>query len=176
MKGSLGLAFGLFFLYALWAAALQGALAGPAYLGAWVPDCGLVLLFPWASRLRGARGPLAAVCVGLARASFSVEPPVALLANALGAVGLFAGLRGAFEVDRALPRAFLAGLCAFLSAWLLVAARTLSISKGTVSGGIVEVVPAHLWPGALVTALVCLVGAPFVVRLPGLAPLARRRT
>jgi hypothetical protein len=170
MKGSLALAFGLFFLYALWAAALQGALAGPAQLGEWVPDCGLVLLFPWASRLRGARGPLAALCVALARASFSVEPPAALAANALGAVGLFAALRGPFEVDRALPRACLAGLCAFLSAWLLVSARTLALSASAI-----ETVPARLWPGALCTAFVCLLGAPFVLRLPGLAALARRR-
>jgi hypothetical protein len=170
MRPGLLFAFGLYFLYALWAAALQGSLAAPRHLGDWAPDLGLLLLFPWASRLRGARGPLAALLVALARASFSAEPPAALAANALGALGLFAVLRGALEVDRSLPRALLCGLCAWLSAQLLVAARTTSLGAPAVSLGDVR-----LWPGALLTALLCLLAAPLVVHLPGLAPLARQR-
>jgi hypothetical protein len=172
VRPALLVAGALFFLYAVWAAALQGLLASPHGLGPWTPDLGLLLLFAWAGKLRGARGPLAALAVGLARASFAADPPVALAAAALGALGLFALLRTTFEVDRAVPRAVLCGLCAWLTARFLVAGHAFALAA---DGPAVRLDPQDLWPGALASAVACLALAPLCARLPGLAPLARTR-
>ena len=165
----------LFFLYALWLTALQGVLASPRRLGEWTPDLGLVLVFAWAARISGGRGGLAALLVALARASFGADPPVVLAAASLGALGLFAGLQSVLEVDRALPRALLCGLGAWLSAQLLVAARSFALAGEAPGGDLDGLLDQGLWPGALLTALACLVLAPLCRRLPGLAPLARVR-
>jgi hypothetical protein len=172
MKGSPVLAWCLFCLYAVWAAALQGSLADPRQLGEWTPDLGLVLLFAWAGRLTGERGPAAAVLVGLTRAGFGADAPTALVAGSLGAFGLFAALQSALEVDRVLPRALLCALAAWLSAGLLFWSRTAVLAAAAPA---VELEGVRLWPGALVTGLACIVLAPLGRRLPGLAPLARRR-
>jgi len=163
------LAWGLFFLYALWATALSGLCAtGP--LGAFAPDLGLVLLFAWAARLPGSRAPLAALCVALARSAFSADPPLALAASQLTALGLFSALGAGLEVDRAVLRAVLCAAAAWLSALLLVGARALAL------GAEAALVADHpLWPGALATGLACLVLAPLAARLAGLSPLARVR-
>lgn len=185
MRVSLALAWGLFFLYAVWAAALQGLLASPRQLGEWTPDLGLLLLFAWAARFPRGRGGPAALLVALARACFGADPPLLLAAASLGALGIFAGLRTMFVVDRALPRALLCGLCALLSARLLVAGRMLALAAelpgmgldGTLlgAGGSEHELGIRFWPGALLTALACLVLTPLCQRLPGLAALARRR-
>ncbi len=172
MRPSLVLAFVLFFLYAIWAAALAGVLAAPRALGEWTPDLGLLLLFAWAGRLHGQRGLLAALLVALGRAGFGADPPLALVAASLGALGLFAVLRRGLEVDRALPRAALCGLCAWLSGGLLLGARTLVLAAEAPAVSIDDV---RLWPGALASALACLLLAPLCLRLPGLAPLQRKR-
>lgn len=98
---------------------------------------------------------------------------MALAAAALGALGLFAALRTVLEVDRALPRALLCGLGAWLSAQLLLTGRSLALASESPA---VRIEGVRLWPGALATALACLVLAPLFVRLPGLAPLGRLRT
>jgi len=163
------LAWVLFFLYAAWATALTG-LCATGGLGRFTPDLGLVLLYAWAARLPGARAPLAALCVALARACFSADPPLALAAAELTALGLFAALGAGLEVDRALLRAVLCAAGAWLSALLLVGVRALAL------GAEAGLVAAHpLWPGALATGLACLVLAPFVTRLAGLSPLAKVR-
>ena len=169
MKPAVALAWVLFFLYAAWATAVSGLLASAA--GAFVPDLGLVLLFAWAARLRGSRAPLAALCVALARASFSADPPLAIAAAELTALGLFLALGTGLEVDRALLRAFLCGLAAWLSSLLLVTARTLALA-----GEPIHLAERALWPSALATALACLLLAPLAARLAGLAPLAKVRT
>jgi len=169
MSPQRGLAWVLFFLYSAWAVALSG-LCATSGLGAFTPDLGLVLLFAWAARLRGSRAPLAALCVALARACFSADPPLALAAAELTALGLFAALGAGLEVDRAVLRAVLCAGGAWLSALLLVGARALTL------GGDTELLGAHaLWPGALATGLACLLLAPLATRLAGLSPLARVR-
>ena len=165
----------LYFLYALWAAALQGVLASPRQLGEWTPDLGLCLVFAWAARLDGGRGGLAAILVALARASFGADPPLMLAVASLGALGLFAALRAVLEVDRAVPRALLCGACAWLSAQLLVAARSVALAAEAPGEGQGAALAVRLWPGALLTALFCLLLVPVCRRLPGLAPLARTR-
>jgi cell shape-determining protein MreD len=169
------LAWSLFFLYALWAAALQGVLASPRQLGEWTPDLGLCFLFAWSARLDGGRGALAAILVALGRASFGADPPVVLAAASLGALGLFAGLRAVLVVDRALPRALLCGACAWLSAEFLLAARSFALAAEEPGESQIALLPARLWPGALLTALACLLLVPVCRRLPGLAPLGRVR-
>lgn len=170
MRPVLLLAWGLFALYAAWAAALSGWLAARHVLGSFVPDLGLVLLFAWAARLRGARAPLAALCVAVARASFSADPPLAIAAAVLTALGLFLALGAGLEVDRPLLRAFLCGAGAWISSLLLVTARTLALD------GDPTFLAGHpLWPSALATALACLLLAPLATRLAGLAPLAKVR-
>jgi hypothetical protein len=163
-------AFGLFFLYAVWAVALSGLLASTRVLGAFAPDLGLVLLFAWAARLRGSRAPVAALLVALARASFSADPPLAVAAAELTALGLFLALGAGLEVDRALLRAFLCGVGAWLSSLLLVTARTLALG-----GDSAALAGVPLFSGALATALACLLLAPLAARLAGLAPLAKVR-
>lgn len=169
------LAWCLFFLYAVWAAALQGVLASPRQLGEWTPDLGLCLLFAWAARLPRGTGGVAAILVALARATFGGDPPVVLAAGSLGALGLFATLRTMLEVDRALPRAFLCGLGAWLSAAWLVAARSFVLAAEAPGVELGAVLAVRLWPGALLTALACLVLTPACLRLPGLAHLRRVR-
>jgi hypothetical protein len=166
------LAWLLFFLYAVWAAALQGVLASPRRLGLWVPDLGLLLLFAWAGRLRGTRGPVAALLVAAARAGFSADPPALLAANALGSLGVFGLLGSALEVDRPLARALLCGLSAFGSAAVLVGARTLVLAADAPA---VALEGVSLWPGALASSLACLLFAPLCARLPGLSPLGKVR-
>ncbi|MSR61132.1 MAG: hypothetical protein EXS08_01620 [Planctomycetes bacterium] len=170
MKRAPFFSWALFALYALWFSALQGALAAHGPLPAWTPDLGLVLLFAWAARLRE-RAPLAALTVALARATFSADPPAAVAAGVLGALGLFAVLRSGLEVDRALPRAFLCGLGAFGLGGVLLLAREVALADQASGAGLEGV---RLWPMALATALACLVSAPLCQRLPGLAPLRRR--
>lgn len=172
MRPALALAWCLFFLYALWAAGAQAWLAAPERLGAWTPDLGLALLFAWAARLRGARGAGAALLVALGRVSTSAEPPALLAANALAAVGVFALLGRAFEIDRALPRAALCGLCALATAGLLVAARTRVLAADAPAVGIEGV---SLWPCAVSSSGACFLAGPLLARLPGLAPLGRVR-
>jgi hypothetical protein len=177
VRASLLVAFALFFLYATGAAALQGVLAAPRQLGEWTPDLGLMLLFAWAGRLPEGRGPLAALLAALARAGLGADPPLALAAGFLGAFGLFALLRTGLEIDRALPRALLCGLCAWLSARLLIGARTLALAAEApaVSIDAVSIDDVRLWPGALASAVACLLLAPLCLRLPGLVPFARKR-
>ncbi|HEX6886254.1 MAG TPA: hypothetical protein VF530_22965 [Planctomycetota bacterium] len=172
MRPGLLLAWPLFFLYALWVAALQAWLAAPARLGAWTPDLGLALLFAWAAHLRGGRGVVAALLVALGRAASSAEPPALLAANALAALGLFAGLARGVAIERALPRAALCGLCALGTAFVLVAARSRVLAA---DGPSVALEGVPLWPGALASAAACLLLAPLLARLPGTAPLARER-
>lgn len=172
MKGSVLLAWWLFGLYALWFTALQGVLASPRQLGEWTPDLGLVLLFAWAGRLPGGRGPLAALVVALARASFAAEPPFLLAAALLGALGLFAALRRILEVDRALPRALLCGVGAWGAGTLLVTGRSLALAAESPA---VRLEGVRLWPGALASGLACLLLAPLFALLPGLGSLGRTR-
>lgn len=168
MKPAVLGAFALFFLYAVWAVALSGLCAST--FGAFAPDLGLVLLFAWAARLRGSRAPVAALLVALARASFSADPPLTVAAAELSALGLFLALGAGLEVDRALLRAFLCGVGAWVSSLLLVTARTLALGgdPATLAG-----VP--LVSGAVATAVACLFLAPLAARLAGLAPLAKVR-
>lgn len=165
------LAWGLFLLYAVWAAALQGWLASPQQLGEWTPDLGLILLCAWAGRLR-AEGPPAALVVALARAGFGAADPAALAGGTLAAVGVFAGLRVFLEIDRAVPRAILCGLVAWLAAGLLLGARSVALA---VEASTVAVEGVRLWPGALASACACLALVPLLRRLPGLESLARSR-
>jgi len=172
VKGPPVLAWTLFFLYALWACALQGVLASPHYLGEWAPDLGLVLMCACAGRFAPGRAASAAIAVGLARASLGSDPPAALVAGYLGASLLGSLLRIGLEVDRPLAQAALAGVSAWFIAGLWVAARSAALAMSTPS---VAVGAVRLWPLALATALASLLLAPLSARLPGLAPLGRRR-
>lgn len=166
------LGWGLFFLYATWLAALQGWLARPERLGEWAPDLGLLLLFAWASRLDRARGTLAAALVVAARAGFGAAAPAALLAGTLSAYVPFSLLRSFLTVDRPLPRAALCGLGAWVLAWMLLAAQAIARAAEEPAA---PVEGPRLWPLALTTALACFLLAPLCLRLPGLAPIGRRR-
>ena len=172
MRSTPLLAWSCFFLYALWAATTQAWLAAPERLGEWGPDLGLALLFAWAARLRGGRGAVAALLVALGRASTSVEPPLLLVANALVALGSFTFLGRSFEIDRALPRAALCGLCALGTGLVLMTARTQVLASDAPYVGIEGV---RLWPGALASAGACFLLAPLLARLPGASGFGRVR-
>jgi len=172
VRGSLGLAWGLFLVYGLWSLALQGVLAAPQLLGEWVPDLGVLMLVASTGRMPPARGLPAALLLVFARASFSADAPLFVAAALLGALGLAAGIRSFLQVDRAVPRALLCALAAWGAGHLLLAGRAVVLAADSPVPALASV---RLWPSALATGIACLFLAPLYARLPGLAPLSRAR-
>jgi len=172
----------LLLLWAAWAQAAQGLLAGSA---AWIPDLGVVLLLSLAARLPHEALPGVALAVALGRIAVSVEPPTAVLAGMLALVAVTRGLRTVLEVDGLLARSLLAGLGAWVFAlWLGEVHEARVLAESTFHAGSLPrvwaeqqpLVGAAGWRGPLATAGVALVFGPAVARLPGLGPLHRRKT
>jgi hypothetical protein len=170
-------------LWAVWIFALQAALGrSPALasIGPWVPDVGLVLALALAARLPTHDLPWVGLCVGLARASLSVDPPAAVIAGYLGAVAVARSFRSVVEI-KSPPAigllAFLLALC--LSGWLgLVHAQRAAKALGSGAALAVSISPVHwggAWRGALATGLTAALLSAGLARLPGLSPLYRRK-
>ncbi len=154
-------------LVGAWCASLQGW-SGARFLGGWTPDLLLVLYFAIAPRLDGDGLRFTAIFVALARAAFSVDPPVAIFAGYLGVAGLYAAVRATLDVESVAARAVLAAAASVgLSSWLHVvhAARTDIVLASSTSAGQL----------ALATALATVVFAPLFARLPFLRQLDTRR-
>ncbi len=152
-----------------WAAAIDTQLRGGADSPGWLPNLVIVLFVAWAVRLEVQHLWTLAFLAALARASFSVEPPVALLAGHLAVVmGVRLG-RKSFDLARPLGRALVAGAVA--SGWILWAWLVLVVRHGEGD--------APTW-GMLVTAsmgtgaLTLLFGGLFA-KLPGTGALLERR-
>ena len=157
------------FLWSAWLFALQGFLAS-AWLGAWTPDLGLVLLLALDARLETAETRRAALLVALARATFSADAPAALVAGYLAVTGITRALRGGLEIDGFLPRAILAaGLAGALAAWWMLCYQLAQ------PGVQVAIALVDLWPTAVASGTAALVFTPLAIRLPGFASIRRRR-
>jgi hypothetical protein len=166
-------------VWAVWIFALQAALGrSPALgsIGPWVPDVGLVLALALAARLPTRDLPWVGLCVGLARASLSVDPPAAVIAGYLGAVAVARAFRSVIEIKS--PPAI--GLLAFvlalgLAGWLgLVHAQRAAAALGP-GAELAISVPGGTWRGALATGITAALLSAALARLPGLTPLYRRK-
>ena len=160
----------LLFLWAAWLFALQGLAASSAGLGPWTPELGLVLLLALDGRVSPGRTRLAACLIAGARIAFSADPPLAVLAGYLGAVGFSGALREILDVDRGLARALLAGVLTLLLVGFWNLSRTLELA----AEGLFAPAPGLAWRTAATTAIATLCLAPLLLRLPGITPLWRR--
>lgn len=152
-----------------WAAAIDTHLHGGGDASAWLPDLGIALFVAWAVRVEVRHLWTLACLAVLARASFSVEPPVALFAAHLAVVMVVRLGRKSFDLARPLGRALLAGVVA--SAWILWTWLVLVARHGEGTAPSWEVlVAAAMGTGALTFFLGGLLG-----RLPGTRPLLERR-
>jgi hypothetical protein len=161
-------------LLAVWiglATVLQALAVEGLGWGAWTPDLPLFLLVAALAQLHKSDAVRVAVVAGLARATFTVEPPFGVLAGTL-AVGLVAdSVRRVAELSRPITRAVLVGTSAFLfGLWLvLVDAVRVDDVAGVLLGRTGSLVPT-----ALTSALLALVAWPLAKALPGLRSMERR--
>lgn len=161
-------------LLAVWiglATVLQAYAVEDLRLGAWTPDLPLFLLVAALAQLHKSDAVRVAIVAGLARATFTVEPPFGVLAGML-AVGLVAdGVRRVAELSRPITRALLVGAAAFgFGFWLaLVDAVRVGAVASVVLGR-----AGSLAPTALTSALLALVAWPLAKALPGLRSMERR--
>ena len=157
-------------VWAAWLFALQGLVAASERLGAWTPDLGLVFLLALQGRMTPARARVLALLIAGARIAVGTDPPIAVVVGYLGIGGIASWLRDMVEMDNALPRTLFAALAT------LVLATYWQFCQGISLAGEVSVIdPRALWPHFVGTAVAALLVAPFLCRLPGMAPLWRRR-
>lgn len=184
MTGARGIGLVLFAIWAVWLVAVQALATGTRGLGPYVPDLGLVLALSLVARGRPEDVAPLALLFALARASFAVDPPFAILAGAAGVLVLARAMRSVVETHGPLLRTLVAGACALLfDAWLIavhhVRHEALWSPGGTGgiggTGGSVAEALLAAWPAAASTALAALVLGPTLARLPGLTPLRRGR-
>lgn len=153
-------------VWSVWLFALQGVLARSATLGAWVPDCGLLLLVSLALRVDAARAARFALVVGAARTALGADPPAAVLfaylAVAVGAVSL-RGLVDAEQPWVKLP--FVALATAFVGLWIQLAHQI------RLGGGAPSAAPLG---AALTTVALAVALGPTLAHLPGLPAFWRR--
>jgi hypothetical protein len=162
-------------LWAVWISAVQGTLAARGWT--FVPDLGVVLLVALAARIEPADLGWLALALALGRASVGVDPVPALVAAYFLVVALVRALRNLIDVQGPIVQVPLAALSAGgLLMWLGVAHRA-RLPRASVSA--LEDLGRSLpgpWAVALASALAALLLGPLFARLPGLSPLARRKT
>lgn len=166
-----GFAWLLLALWTVWLFALQGVGGRIAFLGAWVPDFGLLVVLGLATRVPLGRLYASAFIVALARAAVSIDPFVAVFGCYFGAALLASSLRGLVDVDRASLRVPIAALAALgTGAWL---ALVRAVQEGPLPSA-AETVPVAVMAGAVGTSLASLILGPVLLHLPGLRPLWSR--
>ena len=152
-----------------WAAAIDTQARTALEVPLWLPDVGAALFVAWAVRIESRHLIMLACMAALARASFSVEPPVSIFAAHL-AVALLVGTgRKSFDLSRPLARAFVAAAVASLWmawSWVVLLARHGEGSAPT--GG--ALLAAALWTG-----LFTLFFGGWLAKLPGVGALGSRR-
>lgn len=168
-------------LWATWSFAARGFFGDAFAVGPWMPDFGLALLVVLCARVP--RDDLAwlALVFGLARVAVSIDPPVASLAVAFGAVALARTLRGVVDAQRLLPRALVTFVVVFAAeVWLSLAhfVRLRDDALAALGGGPERPVASVLVEAcgaAAATAAFVLVFGGALAHLPGLTPLWRER-
>ncbi|MCH2104834.1 MAG: hypothetical protein MK297_12605 [Planctomycetes bacterium] len=109
-----------------WASAIDTQLTLGGETSYWVPSLGIALLVAWAVRMEVGTLWALACLAALAKVSFSVEPPVAILAGNLAVVMLVRFGRRSFDLSRPLARSLVAGMVAggwLFWTWLVLNAR-----------------------------------------------------
>ncbi|MCP3916767.1 MAG: hypothetical protein GY711_14520 [bacterium] len=167
-------------VWASWLTAAQSVLVAKTFLGAWVPDVGLLFVVVCASRFETRDVPRAALLLGVVRSAYTVESPAAVLAGFLAASLVVHGVRTYADVAGPLARAALAAsLVVLFDAWLVVAE---SLRGGADAGRGASGVGAALLgaspsfaAGAIATAIVGIAFGGALTHLPGLTPLRRPR-
>lgn len=163
-----------YLLLAVWssvATVLQGLAVEVLGFGVFAPDLPLFLLVAALGQLYRSDAVRVSLVAGLARASFTVEPPFAILAGTL-AVGLVADtVRRIADLSRPLTRSVLVGAAAFgLGLWL----RLVDTDRATGVGARDLVVAVEVVPTAISSALLALVAWRAAQALPGLRRIERR--
>ena len=162
------LAWALLLAWLTWSTALSGALVQSPLVAGWAPDLALAIWISLAGFLSARDLPRLAIVAALARASVSIEAPLALLAGFLALAGLASGTRGFVDLRGPFARAGLTAVAApALAAWLDVVRAARSGSGLALDG-------ADLARLSLSSALLALVLGGVLARLPGLSPLRRR--
>jgi hypothetical protein len=168
-------------LWATWSFAARGFCVDTLELHSWVPDFGLALLVTLCARAPRDDLALLALVFGCARVAVSIDPPVANLAVAFGAVALARALRGVVDAQRLLPRALLTfGIVLGAELWLALAhlARLRDEALAAL-GSAPELATASVIAdaarAAAATAAFVLVFGGALAYLPGLTPLWRER-
>ncbi len=165
------LAWFLTAIWLVWISALQASLqvSFGQHLPLPLPDLVTILLVCLATLFsRRALLPLALVAT-LARKSFSIDPPLAILFASLCIVALAGALRSVVELRGATWRSIFAGLCATLfPLWLALARQARGIGEVDLAWG-------NQLASLAVTLLLAFFFGTLFVRLPGLAPLKRER-
>ncbi|MCY3003459.1 MAG: hypothetical protein NTV21_16820 [Planctomycetota bacterium] len=168
-------------LWATWSFAARGFCAEALALHSWVPDFGLALLVMLCARAPREDLPWLALVFGFARVAVSIDPPVASLAVAFGAVALARALRGIVDAQRLLPRALLTFVIVLgAELWLTLAhfARLRDEALAALGGTPELALPsvfATAARAAAATALFVLAFGGALAYLPGLTPLWRER-
>jgi len=152
-----------------WAAAIDTQLSLGGAPSSWIPNLGAALLVAWSVRIE-TRSLWALACLAaVARASFSVEPPVAILAGHLAVVMAVRFGRRSFDLARPLGRSLGAGAVAagwILWTWLVLVAR---------HGEGVSPSWEVLATAATSTAALTLILGGYFAKLPGAGALLERR-
>ena len=162
----------LLFVWGAWASAITGYFVQFGSLGAWTPDLCLALLVALSARASVHDIAKLAICLGVARASVSVDAPAAVLASMLCCGALLRAARSMVQIESWLVAgAFAAALCVGQAAWLEF------VHLGTspeLNAGFTDISLA-LGAGAATGVLTGLLGG-LLANLPGLGRLARRKS
>ncbi|MCH2107493.1 MAG: hypothetical protein MK291_12725 [Planctomycetes bacterium] len=153
-----------------WASAVDTQLSLAAATSPWVPSLGVALMVAWAVRMEAGTLWALACLAALARGSFSVEPPVAILAGNLAVVMLIRFGRRSFDLARPIGRSLVAGAVA--AGWVLWAWLVLFARHGEGAHPTWEV----LAKAGASTALLTLLLGGYFAKLPGARALLERRS
>ena len=167
----------LLVVWCAWLFALQGVVASTPSLALWTPDLGIVLLLALDRRFDRADAFMAVGVVSGARISFTSDAPLAILVGYAALVYAARRLRRVSEIDRLLPRAFLAALAAaaLTAYWAVTRSIAFAADSAGVALGVRETLDvSRVSSAALATGIAAVVLGPLIVRLPGISPLRAR--
>ena len=152
-----------------WAAAIDTQLFAGSNSSSWVPNLGVALFVAWSVRMEVRALWVLACLAAIARASFSVEPPIAILVGHLAVVMAVRFGRRSFDLARPLGRSLVAGAVA--SGWIFWTWLVLVARHGEGASPSWEV----LTSAAASTAVLTLLLGGYFAKLPGAGVLLEKR-
>ncbi len=165
-------AWAMLTVWASWLTAAQGLLAARPQLAEWIPDASLVMLISCATFLPPPAVVRAVLLLALARASYSIDPPAAILAGFFSIGMLVRGAKSVVEFEGLISRT----LFTFVAAWSFnVWLQLVHYARDGRRGPLDELLQAALqsWTMAAATAGFALLFGGSFRYLPGLSPLRR---